>query len=104
MPPPPDIYIATQHQLTLSATQPCETGAVKPSHIEVKPAPPVHSGNAKPEEPKPHGGEGEDWNNKSHGGEGKPTPPPVVISGAADKLVHIGAAIFGALLVGVVAL
>jgi hypothetical protein len=70
--------------------EPCETDAVKPPY---PPPPPPPKGDNKPAPPA-HGGDG-----------GKPAPPPpVVISGAANSFVHIGAAVFGALLVGVLAL
>lgn len=60
---------------------------------------PAPSASSKPEDPK-----NGSWDGKPHDGGDKPHPPPVTVSGASTSFVHVGAAVFGALIVGVMAL
>ncbi|KKO99293.1 hypothetical protein THAR02_08609 [Trichoderma harzianum] len=96
----------------MSLQQPCPTETVKPptkwdgnKDWNKKPewdpkkteaaASASASASAKPEDPKKP-----EW----HDGGDKPHPPPVTVSGASTSFAHVGAAVFGALLVAVMAL
>lgn len=70
----------------------------KPEDPKKTEAAPSASASSKPEDPK------NGWDGKPHDGGDKPHPPPVTVSGASTSFVHVGAAVFGALIVGVMAL
>lgn len=83
-------------------TQPCPTETAKAAPPPGPPAPPPHGEDKAP--PPPPGPPGPPAPPAPPAHTGPPKPPPVIVSGASSSLVHIGAAVFGALVVGVLAL